>query len=99
MRTTIDLPEELFREVKIRAAREGSTLKELITECIRSGLQRPSAIDGNSPIRRGAPPVAIRRTPGMAPTAALSNRQLSAILENEEVASARNLASHPDRQS
>ena len=28
MRTTIDLPKDLFREVKLRAVREGVTMKE-----------------------------------------------------------------------
>lgn len=38
MRTTIDLPEELFRRVKARAALEGLKLKELIARYVQRGL-------------------------------------------------------------
>jgi hypothetical protein len=32
MRTTIDIPDPLFRELKIRAASEGTTLREMVIE-------------------------------------------------------------------
>jgi len=38
MKTTLDLPEELVREMKIRAAREGRKLREVATEVIQKGL-------------------------------------------------------------
>ena len=50
MRTTLDLPDELVTEIKILAAQERSTLKELIGDLLRSGLRtritqsRPSAL-------------------------------------------------------
>ncbi len=50
MRTTLDLPDELVTEIKILAAQERSTLKELIGELLRSALRarmtqnRPSAL-------------------------------------------------------
>ena len=96
MRTTIDLPEGLFRELKMRAVREGKTLKELVAECIRSGLQRPSGVTQEMPVRREPPPVAIRKNKGMARTAALSNRQLNAILEDEELEAVSKLTAQPD---
>jgi hypothetical protein len=96
MRTTIDLPEELFREAKLRAVQEGSTLKELVTECIRSGLQRPASTKRELSTRRKAPFVAIRKTPDLAPIPERSNRQLNAILENEEVEAVRKLATQRD---
>lgn len=34
MRTTIDLPDELFRTLKREAATRGTSLKELITEAV-----------------------------------------------------------------
>jgi len=50
MRTTLDLPDELVTEIKILAAQERSTLKELMGELLRSALRarmtqsRPSAL-------------------------------------------------------
>jgi hypothetical protein len=32
MRTTIDIPDPLFRELKMRAASEGTTLREMVIE-------------------------------------------------------------------
>ena len=40
MRTTIDLPDDLFRQAKARAALDGIKLKELITRLVAVGLQQ-----------------------------------------------------------
>lgn len=40
MKTTLDLPVELVREMKLRAAREGRKLKDVATEVVRRGLSR-----------------------------------------------------------
>jgi hypothetical protein len=84
MRTTIDLPDDLFREAKTRAVQQGTTLKSLMTQFIRSGLREQSSSDV-PPLRRNPPPVAIRRVPGQAPARAMSNRELHELLENNEV--------------
>ena len=39
MRTTLDLPDDLGTEIKIVAAQENRTLKEVISELLRSGLK------------------------------------------------------------
>ena len=85
MRTTIDLPEELFREAKTRAVQQGTTFKKLMIQFISSGLG--AQVNANaSRKRRIPPPVAIRRIPGQSlPTLALTNRQLNAILEEEDI--------------
>ena len=41
MRTTLDLPDDLFRQVKAKAALEGAKLKDLLTRFIESGLRQP----------------------------------------------------------
>jgi hypothetical protein len=49
MRTTIDLPDETFRQLKARAALSGLKLKDLVTQMIESGLaegQARSALGG-----------------------------------------------------
>ena len=38
MKTTIDLPDELVRRLKLRALREGRKLKEAAAEVLRAGL-------------------------------------------------------------
>jgi hypothetical protein len=43
MKTTLDLPDELMREVKIRAVHEHKKLKDTITELLRKGLLEKKA--------------------------------------------------------
>lgn len=38
MKTTIDLPDDLVKEVKYRAVRDGKKLRETVAELLRSGL-------------------------------------------------------------
>jgi plasmid stability protein len=52
MRTTLDLPDDLMRAVKIRAAQEDSKLKDLIENLLRRALalgQGPSASTSSRP--------------------------------------------------
>lgn len=46
MKTTLELPDDLMRAVKIRAASENRRLKDVVAEAIRRGLEqeRPTAI-------------------------------------------------------
>ena len=41
MKTTIDIPEPLYRQVKVRAAQHGITLRELLLAAIERGLNPP----------------------------------------------------------
>jgi hypothetical protein len=43
MKTTIDLPPELVRALKIRAVNEGRKMKDLAAELLHRGLASPSA--------------------------------------------------------
>jgi hypothetical protein len=51
MKTTLDLPDDLMRAVKMRAVQQNRKLKDTIAELLRRGLTQPSE----------APPVARRR--------------------------------------
>jgi hypothetical protein len=87
MRTTIDLPDPLFREVKTRAVQQGVKLKDLVANYIEAGLQgriNESAIPPRRP--RSAIPIAIQRVPGTPATPALSNAQIYTILNEEDLA-------------
>jgi plasmid stability protein len=43
MKITIDLPDDLVREVKIRAVVEGQSVKALVASLLREALRRPSS--------------------------------------------------------
>ena len=42
MKTTIDLPDELVKELKLRAIHEGKKLKDAVAELLRRGLSAKS---------------------------------------------------------
>jgi plasmid stability protein len=55
MKTTLDLPDDLMREVKIRAVHEHKKLKDAIADFIRQGIAA-----SKSPRRRLPKPVKLR---------------------------------------
>lgn len=95
MRTTIDLPDPLFRELKTRAAQQGDKLKDLVAKYIETGLRGPSGAIGSSPRARRPLPTAIARDSNFIPAPALTNRDLSAILEAEDLASHKRILQLP----
>jgi hypothetical protein len=62
MKTTLELPDELMREVKIRAVHEHKKLKDAIAEFIRKGMAAGEERRSKTP-----KPVKLRR--GFVPTA------------------------------
>ena len=85
MRTTLDLPDETFRKLKAEAALRGYKLKELVAQLIERGLSDgPLLPAGERPRRAFAIPIA-READGTV-TRALSNAQLQAILDDEDLA-------------
>ena len=86
MRTTIDLPEPLLRQVKARAALDGTTLKRLIRRFVEQGLRRLEEGRGTDiePRKRSEIPT-INRPEGASPPA-LSNAELYELLEREDMA-------------
>ena len=49
MKTTLDLPDDLMREVKIRAVHEHKKLKDAIAEFLRKGLAAGSKRPARAP--------------------------------------------------
>ena len=49
MKTTLDLPDELMREVKIRAVHEQKKLKDAIAELLRRGIAAGKARHPKTP--------------------------------------------------
>jgi hypothetical protein len=82
MRTTIDLPDQLFRRAKTKAAMEGTSLKELITRFIEQGLGDHGQESRRNRSLRSQPPV-IRSATGR-PILVLSNADIEALLGQEE---------------
>lgn len=94
MRTTLDLPDETFRQLKARAALNGMKLKDLVAQFIERGL----AAGSNPPdpqrehlpspvvIEHGPYPIPIAREADGTVTPYLSNAQLYAILDEEDLA-------------
>ena len=74
MRTTIDLPDDLYRSLKTRAAARGVTLRELIVELIERGSQASQAVETVDTAKEPPLPVAIPATG--ATFSALTNAEL-----------------------
>ena len=51
MKTTLDIPDDLFRAAKATAALRGTTLRQLVTDTLRQGLK-----SGAGKRRGGEPP-------------------------------------------
>ncbi|MGH9072077.1 MAG: antitoxin [Acidimicrobiales bacterium] len=49
MKTTVELPDELMRSVKIRAVNEGRRLKDVMADVIRRGLAQGPADSATPP--------------------------------------------------
>ena len=53
MKTTLELPNDLVREVKLRAVNEGKKLKDVISDLLRQGLGHPAPTLPGAMARRG----------------------------------------------
>jgi hypothetical protein len=80
VRTTLDLPDPLFRDLKIKAAEEGVTLKELLTGFVEKGLYGASEPE-KKPVRSPLPKF---REPTGVTNPALTNTQIEALLLEED---------------
>lgn len=58
MKTTLDLPDDLMRDVKIRAAQEQKKLKDTVAELLRRGMAA-----GTAPASKLPKPVKLRGGP------------------------------------
>lgn len=87
MRTTLDLPDPLFKEVKTRAVQQSVTLKDLLAAYIEAGLRAPQTQEIDTVSRKNfyPLPVGIPHIPGAPLHPALSNAELNAILEEEDI--------------
>ena len=80
MKTTLDLPPELVREMKMRAAREGRKLRDVATEIFRRGLGQTPATSVTTPRRVHLPLVPCHASPNE-----MSADQLADVLLKQEI--------------
>ncbi len=82
MRTTLELPDDLMRSIKVRAAQTDRTLTEVIAELLRSGLSAAEAgVSGGQRVQ--LPLVRSSRT---ASPDELSPERIAAILQAADIA-------------
>ena len=83
MKTTLDLPDDLVRELKLRAVMQGRTLRDLVADFLRQGLglavPRPATAPSGSPVEIGADGIPIIRGAPDAPAQHMSLEQLLAL--------------------
>lgn len=80
MRTTLDIPDPMMRELKARAALEGLKLKDYFARMVQTALQRPPE-QGQTPKRSPAP---IFQRDNAQPMPALSNAELQALMDAQD---------------
>ena len=83
MKTTLDLPDELVREMKLRALMQGRTLRDLAADFLRQGLgmgaPRPATPPPGSRVEIGADGLPIIRGGADAPARLMSTEALIAL--------------------
>ena len=83
MRTTIDLPDDLYRRAKATAARRGMKLKDLVAEMLERGLNAPTADRPMVRERRTPFPINAPTPPG-GPLPNLTNEQIADLIEEDD---------------
>ncbi len=82
MKTTVELPDDLMRAVKIRAATEGRKLKDVMTELVQRGLEQ--ALSGPRKRRRVNVPLVMCAHPAL-PAEEMTADRVAEILGQQEV--------------
>ena len=72
MRTTIDIPDETYRGLKIKAAQEGTPVRQIVLR----GIQRELEGAGEKPVRKLQLPLIRSSRPG---TLHLTNEQIDEL--------------------
>ena len=87
MKTTLDLPDALVKEVKVRAVQEGRKLKDAVAELLRRGLAVSAVPESPEPVigkdrGTGLPLIECRHPPTAHSVS--SPRRMAAILLEQE---------------
>lgn len=81
MKTTLDLPEEIIREMKLRAVMQGRTLRDLAADFLRQGLgmaapRQATTLPQDLPFDIGANGIPVFRSGNNAPASHMSIKEL-----------------------
>ena len=79
MRTSFDIPDELFRHLKTRAAAEGTTLRELVLTLVERGLD--ASVKPAPKARAASLPSVSLGSPMALKARELSNARLAGMLD------------------
>lgn len=79
MKTTIDLPTDLVREMKLLAAHEGRKLKDVAADLLKRGLGAEKTSAPIPPAQKTAIKLPLFPTPKAAPASRMSTKELLAI--------------------
>jgi len=82
MRTTLDLPDPLFKHLKTRAAQEGRTLRDLVVELVEKGLTARDMVDAQQRFQ-ARPVVGTTLTTNLSEDS-FTNADLSELLNRED---------------
>lgn len=81
MKTTLELPDELMRAIKIRAVRENRKLKDAIADLLRRGLSQRAE---TSKTRRRVKLPLVRCSRAARPDAEMTPERVARVLLEEE---------------
>ena len=101
MKTTLDLPDELVRAMKMRALLQGRTLRDLVTDFLRQGLgmaPQPTAhtlAPGGSMLQTAPNGLPTIRCNANAPASAMGLQDLLALEQDAQTAEDLQRASRP----
>lgn len=87
MKTTLELPDDLMRAVKIRAVEENRRLKDTIAELLRRGLSQGRGVP--APVRRRLDLPRIECAHEARPHAEMTPERVADVLLEEEATSYR----------
>ncbi len=82
MRTTLDIPDPLFRELKTQAAQQSIKMKELIRQYIEAGIYGQKSLSKAS--SRSRSPLPVFRPATGKKIAPLTNREIQNIMDQED---------------
>jgi hypothetical protein len=90
MKTTLDLPDELVREVKLRAVMQRRTVKDLVAEYLRQGLGMAAAAPAVRPPDDAMVEIGVKGLPVIRcnPNAPATRMSAEKLLQLEQAAQA-----------
>ncbi len=83
MRTSLDIPDPLFKHLKTRAAQEGRTLRDLVIELVERGLSAREVVDPQKRFQ-ARPPVIPNQGPLLLDLGKWTNADLYEVINEED---------------